>query len=90
MIQYAVAPNHISSELSGEVVILNHKDGVYYNLDEVGAVIWQALQTQPQTAEALAQTVLSQFDVTPEVCRADLQALLDDLVKEKIVVENIS
>lgn len=34
----AVTPEQVSSELSGEAVILSLKDGVYYGLNEVGAL----------------------------------------------------
>ncbi len=85
MINYAVAPNHISSEVAGEIVILNHKEGLYYSLDQVGAVVWQALQAQPQTLATLVEAVTTQFEVSPQTCETDVKSLLDDLVTEKIV-----
>jgi hypothetical protein len=80
----------MSSSLGDEVVILNHKDGVYYGLEEVGMLVWEQLQAAPQTVAELADKVCEKYEITPEKCQADIQNLLNDLVKEKLVeVSNV-
>ncbi len=86
MIQkYQLTDRQISSSLSDEVVILNHKDGVYYALEEVGMLVWQQLQTAPQTIDELTEKVCESYDIEIDVCKADIQKLINDLVTEKLV-----
>jgi hypothetical protein len=83
--KYQLTNRHMSSSLGDEVVILNHKDGVYYGLEEVGMLVWEQLQAAPQTVAELADKVCEDYDIAPENCQADIQNLLNDLVKEKLV-----
>jgi hypothetical protein len=80
----AVAPDQVSSDLSGEAVILNLATGMYYGLDEVGARIWGLLQ-QPCAVAALRDTIVSEYDVEPERCEQDLLELLADLEAARLV-----
>ena len=72
------APEQMSSELSGEVVILNLESGKYYSLDAVGATVWKMIR-EPQTVGAIKEVILNTYDVTAERCEADLQNLLTSL-----------
>lgn len=72
------APQQVSSELDGEVVILNLRDSTYYSLDEVGALVWAAIQ-QPRPFAEVVEAVLAEYDVEPAQCEQDLLALLGDL-----------
>ena len=78
------APDQVSSDLSGEAVILNLATGVYYGLDEVGARIWSLIQ-QPSAVSALRDTIVGEYDVEPERCERDLLALLADLEAARLV-----
>lgn len=70
--------DQVSSDLAGEVVTLNLKNGTYYGLDEVGARIWSLIQ-QPCAVGAIRNVILDEYDVEPERCERDLLALLQDL-----------
>ncbi|HUQ50563.1 MAG TPA: PqqD family protein [Terriglobales bacterium] len=83
-----VTPDQVSSEVSGEIIILHVKDGMYFGLDDVGAVVWQAIQ-KPRRVDEIVNTMLEQFEVDREKCEADLCALLEQMVAAKLVsVEN--
>ena len=73
-----VSSDQISSDLAGEVVMLNLKNGTYYGLNEVGAHIWNLMQA-PQSVAAVRDAILDEFEVEPERCEGDLLALLRDL-----------
>ena len=73
-----VSPEQVSSDLAGEVVMLNLKNGTYYGLDEVGARIWGLIQ-QPRAVGAVRDAILEEYDVEPERCERDLLALLGEL-----------
>jgi hypothetical protein len=73
-----------SVDLDDEAAILNLKTGVYFGLNEVGAWIWHLLQ-QPRTVAEVRAAMLVEFDVPPERCEADLQALLRDLAQHQLI-----
>ncbi|MDF5720877.1 MAG: PqqD family peptide modification chaperone [Rhizonema sp. PD37] len=72
------ASNQISSDLGGEAVVLSLQSGVYHGLNEVGARIWNLIQ-QPKSVIDVKQTLISEYEVEPEVCTLDLLALLHNL-----------
>lgn len=78
----------ISTELDGEVVILNTANGKYYTLEGAGADLWQSL-TKPQNdavkVSALCATLQARYEVTPERCEADVLALLQSLAQAGLV-----
>ena len=73
-----VSAQQVSTELDGEMAILSLQNGVYYGLDPVGARIWELVQ-EPQIVSAVRDQIVSEYEVSPEVCEADLLALLGDL-----------
>lgn len=77
----------ISSDLGGEVVILNLKSGVYHGLNEVGASIWKLIQ-EPRTIEEIKQKLLEEYDVEPEQCESDVIELLENLLVAELIVIN--
>lgn len=75
------SPHQVSSELDGEVVVLNHRDGVYFGLDAgVGALVWRTVQ-QPVSVAAVVDAVLEAYDVDAERCTRDVTALLEELLR---------
>jgi hypothetical protein len=83
--KYQLTSDQISSKVAGETVILNHNKGAYYGLDEVGVLIWDTLETGPQTIDTLCEAVLSEYEIDPETCKGDINVLLKDLIAEKLV-----
>ena len=78
------AGNQVSSDLGGEVAILNLKSGVFYDLDNVGARIWSLIQ-RPRTVTEIRDVLLEEYDVEPERCERDLLVLLDQLTAEGLI-----
>lgn len=74
----------MSCELAGETAILNLKNGVYYGLDPVGTRIWNLLQS-PRRVQEIRDTLLEEYEVTPERCESDLLALLEKLSAEGLI-----
>ena len=79
-----VGEQQVSSDLGGEVAILNLKNGVYYGLDEIGARIWQLIQA-PRPLAHVRDVILEEYDVEPGRCESDLVALLTELLNEGLV-----
>jgi Coenzyme PQQ synthesis protein D (PqqD) len=79
-----VSQDQVSSDLAGESVILNLKNGTYYGLNELGSVIWEFIQ-QPKTVAAICDSILEDYEVDSETCTSSVQALLSDLVNAQLV-----
>jgi hypothetical protein len=82
--EFVAAPGQVSSELSGEAVILSLQSGTYFGLNEVGAFVWLLLKTV-QTFSGICDAVQAQYEVEREMCEADVQALLQQLQAAKLV-----
>ena len=78
------AKDQVSSDLGGEVAILDLKAGMYYGLDAVGARIWSLIE-EPRTVNEIRDILLKEYDVEPERCERDLLALLRRLADEGLV-----
>src|SRR4051812_46814479 len=73
-----------SCDLSGEVVILNLQDGVYYGLNAVGARIWSLLE-QPRSVEQIQAVLLEEYDIEPAICEEQVASVLNDLAAHGLV-----
>ena len=74
----------ISSDLAGEVVILNLKNGSYYGLDAVGVRIWELIQS-PRPVAAVRDAIVEEYEVEPARCESDLLALLGKLAAAELI-----
>ena len=78
------ADDQISSDLAGEIVMLNLKNGSYYGLDGVGARVWGLIQS-PQPVAAVRDVIQSEYEVEPDRCERDLLALLGELAAAELI-----
>lgn len=76
--------DQVSGEVSGEVVILNLKNGIYYSLNDVGTYVWKLIQ-EPRTVADIVDRLLEVYDVEADRCQEDLQALLQKLAAEGLI-----
>jgi Coenzyme PQQ synthesis protein D (PqqD) len=76
--------NQVSSDLAGESVILNLKNGTYYGLNEVGSAIWELIQ-DPKTVGAIYEAILQDYEVDSETCESSVQALLSELLEAQLI-----
>ncbi|WP_162248232.1 MULTISPECIES: HPr-rel-A system PqqD family peptide chaperone [unclassified Sphingomonas] len=60
------------------VLLLNAEAGQYHALNPVAARIWQML-AEPVSEEGLVDRLQTEFDVTPEQCRREVQEFLAQL-----------
>ncbi len=74
----AVSPRQISTSLGAEQAILQLDTGKYFSLNPVGARVWQLL-AQPRSIGEVLATLLTEYEVPAERCRADLLALIGKL-----------
>jgi len=74
----------LSAKVGDELVMMSAEKGNYIGLSEVGARIWELIET-PQELDAVCARLQSEFDVAPEVCRAEVETFLDELAKHGAV-----
>ena len=79
-----VVDNQVSSDLGGEVAILDLKGGTYYGLDAVGSRIWSLIQ-EPRKVEEIRDILVSEYEVEQDRCERDLIALLQGLADEALI-----
>jgi hypothetical protein len=84
-----VGPDQVSADLSndssGVVVILGLKNGMYFELNDVGARIWHLVQ-QPQSVQAIVDALLAEYEVSAEQCENDVISLMTDMLQRGLVV----
>lgn len=76
--------NQVSSDLGGEVAILDLKGGKYYGLDEVGARVWELIQ-KPAAVSEVQAAIVEEYDVEPALAQRDVLALLQRLAEEELI-----
>ena len=70
----------LCAKVGDELVMMSADTGDYVGLTEVGARIWELLET-PQEKAALYGRLPEEYDVSAEICLADVVAFLDELAK---------
>ena len=83
-IRFQLASHPVDAELQGELTILDPVGSRYYGLEEVGALVWEALR-QPRTLDELLAVVMAEYEVDEATLRADLTGFLAELEDRSLV-----
>jgi len=79
------APDVLSRTLDGEAVLLDLQSGTYFGLNEVGTQIWERVAAGATVAEIRAH-VLEKFEVDAATVDRDLEELVAELTRRKLVL----
>ncbi len=82
--------NFVFRQIENETILVPIKDNVgdmncIYNLNEVGAFIWQNIKCKNSVAD-LKNMILSEFEVTESQAEADLDEFVKDLNEIEAIV----
>ena len=80
----SVSEGVTAAELDGELVLLNVNTGQYFGLNEVGAVIFQKLNSQKSYSELLGN-LLKEFDVKEKILINELNSFLEEMIKNDLI-----
>ncbi len=80
----ARVPPVLSTEVEGEVVMMDMESGLYYGLDAVGSDIWRRLET-PATVADLAAALSGTYAADPGAIGRDLSAFLLRMAEHGLV-----
>ncbi len=61
----------ISGQIDDEIVMVDIEKGSYFSLNAVATRVWELLD-EPLTLASLCDRLLTEYDVNPEECRADV------------------
>ncbi len=67
-----------TATVNKELMMLNVEQGAYYSLNPIAAEIWNLLE-QPASVQDLVAGLRKRYAVSPEQCRADVLAFLEQL-----------
>jgi len=70
----------LTAKVGDELVMMSAEKGNYVGLSKVGSRIWELIET-PQNIGAICAQLQNEFDVTADVCRAEVETFLNELVK---------
>ena len=59
---------------------MSAEKGNYIGLSEVGARVWEIIET-PSEFDAVCAQLVQEYEVEPDICRAEMKAFLNELVK---------
>ena len=75
----------LSATVGEELVMMSPERGDYLGLTAVGRRIWELIEKPRDFAEICAQLV-SEFEVAPETCRAEVETFLAELAAQGAIV----
>lgn len=75
---------NIVSDMDGEKVMLSIQNGKYYNLGEVGGVIWDKVKA-PALVHNIIEDLVTEYTVEKEECQNQVLSFLEHLMKENLI-----
>ncbi len=64
-----------SAKVADEIMMINIEQCLYLGMNAVGARIWELIE-QPAEIEVVCAALRTEFDVAPDVCRAEVDAFV--------------
>jgi hypothetical protein len=78
-------PDVVFQTVGDEAVLLNMKTSLYLGLNAMGTRMWTAL-TGATTIQAAFESLLAEFDVSPDELRKDLEGFLAKLNEFGLII----
>lgn len=74
-----VEENIMTSEVDGEIVIMNPHSGEYFGLDEISSSIWKLIDSKRSFNDIVAE-LLKMYEVDEDTCKNDSRPILIKLL----------
>ncbi len=72
-------------EIDDETIIISPHDSVMHELNDTGSFLWKNIDGKKSAAE-LAELLVENYQVAPDIALSDAQALLEEMSSRKLVV----
>jgi hypothetical protein len=79
-----VAPDVLFRLVGDEGVLVNLRTELYFGLNPVGTRMWNVLSSA-NSIQAAYDTLLEEYEVEPAQLRADLEELIEQLLRQKLI-----
>jgi hypothetical protein len=74
----------LSADVGEDVVALHVARGHCFGMENVTATVWKLIE-RPISLDAICTSLVERYDVQPERCRLEVEALLNDFEREGLV-----
>jgi hypothetical protein len=78
-------PDQISSDITGETILMSLENGRYYGFRAVAQRIWDLLE-EPTAVEVICAALRAEYNVDPGQCEHEVLAFVNDLIRENVAV----
>jgi hypothetical protein len=75
----------LASQLGTETVMMDMDSGDYLGINSVASDMWALLQ-EPIKVETLIKTMVEMYDVSEEVCKAEVDAFLPKMLAQNMLI----
>ena len=83
--RFFISKDCVAEKLDDELIILNLSTGIYHELNSIGVIIWEEIQTTNPTLDGLLVALNQQFDA-PDLDK-DLHQFIDALLERGIIFQ---
>jgi hypothetical protein len=77
----------LSARVGDEIMMMSPEHGKYIGVNEVGARIWELIET-PSDVATVCEELQREFEVSPEICKAEVDSFLAEMEKHGAIVFN--
>jgi hypothetical protein len=78
----------LSSEIDGEVVMMNIETGRYIGMNPVGSEVWKILEQGPSSIHRICKELLLNFKVDQSTCEQEVLSFCTQMLKENLIQLN--
>lgn len=75
----------VAREVAGETVLLNLASGTYFGLNETGTLIWDLIEEDSITLDAICDAIEDEYEIPREDAEADVISLVEQLVENGLL-----
>ncbi len=75
----------VSTDMDGDIVMMDIQSGKYYKFGGVSGVIWQTIETQI-SIDALVEKLLAEYDIARGECESQTMTFIGQLVEKGLVI----
>jgi Coenzyme PQQ synthesis protein D (PqqD) len=79
----------LTARVGDELVMMSTQRGTYLGLSEVGARVWELLDADADL-DRICEALEREFDVAPDVCRAEVETFVDQMAGQGLVTIEIA
>ena len=81
---YVAQSDVVDCDIGGDRALLHLDTNIYFTMNATASLLWLAL-SEPRSLDDLVKVVTDSFDVTAEQCRADVEALVQQMRDAQVI-----